>query len=1330
MSTDPTIRDHQAWLGYLQPDGLVVSPAALVDAQAILDRNALPLQERFLEYVEELEVEDGETVSVISDVQTFLREFLQWPDECVFGFAPERPILESLHVPLPELGADLAPTFAFRDPSPKDAEAPWVLLGLIVPHGTDLDKREQASDSQWSASQAQRFERLLRDTKVPIGLLINGNSVRLMYAPHGENSGSLTFPIQSMTEVAGRPILAAFDLLLGQYRILSAPAEARLPALLRRSRDYQSTVSSKLAQQVLDSLYELLRGFQSANERMQGDLLRDVLANHPDQVYSGLLTVMLRLVFLLYSEDRGLMPGSGLYIRNYSIHGLFERLRSDNERYPDTMDHRFGAWAQLVALFRTVFEGCRHAQFAMPARSGHLFDPMRFPFLEGRTAKGMGLPLIPDGVVFRVLTKLLILDGERLSYRTLDVEEIGSVYQTIMGFRLELAEGNAIALSGKRKHKSEVPAPTVVNLDALLSVKPADRTKWLKEQTDHELPDSATKDVKSAVTLDDLLAGLERRIARDATPHIVPKGTMILQPTDERRRSGSHYTPRALTQPIVRKTLEPILKRLGEKPFPEQILALKICDPAMGSAAFLVETCRQLADELIKAWHLHNKTPAIPPDEDEVLLARRIVAQRCLYGVDINPMAVDLAKLSMWLVTLAKDHPFTFLDHAFRSGDSLVGLTKKQIAAFHWNPQAGMVQYLGQEELGSKIKRVTTARVEILNMAEDNIASILLKKQKLSLADEAADPIRRAGDLIIAAFFGAEKDKERLRLRDEYLDRLTGLQKNPTDLIWYQQTLRDLRSGEYPITPFHWEIEFPEVFERYNAGFDAIVGNPPFAGRTTLSESSHKCYIAWLQTIHEESHGNSDLVAHFFRCTYDLLRQWGCFGMIATKTIGQGDTRATGLRWICTHGGTIYAARKRYKWTGSAAVTVSVVYLSKGPLSGPFDLDGHLVSLITAYLFHAGTHENPATLISNKGRSFQGCVVVGMGFTFDDTDTKGIASSIFKMHDLIDKVPHNAERIFPFIGGEELNDEPEQKHHRYVINFGDCSEEEVRRRWPDLLQIVEEKVKPEREKKTVAWSKDKAKRAERWWQFSRTAKDLYEAIGGIPRCAAISQISKHLAFAFCPTDVVFSQNCIVFSISTYKEFIVLQCQIHNVWAKLFGSSFEDRPIYTTTGCFETFPFPPGFESNPILEQAGREYYEFRAALMVRNNEGLTKTYNRFHDPEETSPDIQRLRELHTAMDRAVLDAYKWTDIPTDCEFILDYEDDEEDENEGKGRKRKKPWRYRWPDPIRDEVLARLLALNAQRAEEERLAGAAAVISPQRKSAKVKKSKDEHPDLFL
>ena len=283
-----------------------------------------------------------------------------------------------------------------------------------------------------------------------------------------------------------------------------------------------------------------------------------------------------------------------------------------------------------------------------------------------------------------MLQNLLILDGERLSYRTLDVEQIGSVYETMMGFNLEVAQGRSIAIKPTKPHG----APTTINLEELLAAKPADRAKWLKEKSDQAVTGQAAAALKEAATPEDAVAALERKVSFAATPRVVPAGAMVLQPSDERRRSGSHYTPRTLTEPIVETTFRPILERLGPNPTPEQILDLKVCDPAMGSGAFLVAACRFLAELLVRAWHAHNLVPKdIPPDEDETLHARRIVAQRCLYGVDKNPMAVDLAKLSLWLATLAKDHPFTFLDHALKCGDSLVGLTKAQILGFHWKPE-------------------------------------------------------------------------------------------------------------------------------------------------------------------------------------------------------------------------------------------------------------------------------------------------------------------------------------------------------------------------------------------------------------------------------------------------------------------------------------------------------------------------------------------------------------------------------------------------------------------------------------------------------------------
>jgi hypothetical protein len=272
------------------------------------------------------------------------------------------------------------------------------------------------------------------------------------------------------------------------------------------------------------------------------------------------------------------------------------------------------------------------------------------------------------------------------------------------------------------------------------------------------------------------------------------------------------------------------------------------------------------------------------------------------------------------------------------------------------------------------------------------------------------------------------------------------------------------------------------------------------------------------------------------------------------------------------------------------------------------------------------------------------------------------------------------------------------------------------------LQIVEEQVKPERTRRKPNGEfvlRDPLPR--RWWHYADKRPALSSALQNVARALAVSQTSKYFSFAFLSPHQIFSHKAVVFPTEKNAFFALMQSRVHCEWSDFFGSSLEDRPVYTPSDCFETFPFPLSFDTEAALGQIGQEYYELRAALMVRNNEGLTKTYNRFHDPDERSPDILRLRELHAAMDRAVLEAYGWHDLAETAtyEFLLDYEDDEDDEEEPSGRRRKKPWRYRWPDDFHDEVLARLLDLNQKRAEEERLAGLAAV---QATAGKVREAK--------
>ena len=1322
MAKDPEQLAHQQWLGYVQPVGLVVSIPALLAAQAHVNRNIAAEHQQFLGCLSR--GKRDELIPEIRDFPTFTQAVFGWEPADLMDMRGDDEDAKSLEVTLPEYNETLRPTWAVKEFEPKEGQKPWMMLVQAYPIGIDLDKTYAHDERHWQASPEARIERLLRETEVPAGLLFNGTHLRLVYAPRGETSGHMTFPMAAMAEVAGRPMFAALHLLLEAPRLFSLPAKQRLPAILADSRKYQNVVSTQLAEQVLAALYELVRGFQAADDHRKGQFLADVLREDPDHVYAGLLTVLMRLVFLLFAEDRDLLSSDPVYANFYAVTGLFDRLRADAGRYTDTMDQRYGAWAQLLTLFRMIYDGGRHGGLRIPARKGYLFDPDRYNFLEGRAWKTPRrlddkpeIPTVSDGVVYRVLQNLLILDGERLSYRSLDVEQIGSVYETVMGFNLRVTEGRSIAIKPIKAHG----APAAINLEALLAAKPADRAKWLKEQTDQTLTGQAADALKKAATLEELLAALEKKIAWHATPSIVPKGAMVLQPSDERRRSGSHYTPRLLTEPIVLTTLRRMLEQLGPNPTPQQILELKVCDKAMGSGAFLVETDRQLGDELVKAWHFHNEVPKLPLDEDEILYARRLIAQRCLYGVDRNPMAVDLAKLSLWLATLAKDHPFTFLDHSLRAGDSLVGLSKKQIAAFHWDPADGTVKkhqngFSFGDPIAESIKRATEYRQKIL-AARDEVPYEHLRQQ-LDKADEALDLARFVGDLVVAAFFSADKDKareERLRELALRLVKYLGPGGKMEDRSPLADTVRQLRSGDRPVTPFHWEIEFPEVFTvdakgKPTGGFDAFVGNPPFLGGLRISNMLGMDYFNFLTETYSGAGHLCDLVAYFFRRAFDLLRSGGTLGLVATNSIAQGDTRHGGLSFICQNGGTIIAAIRRLKWPGQAAVMVSVIHIRRGTTTPPYLLDGKSVDHISAYLFAKGSDDDPARLASMNPLFSQGTNIRSPGFLIGDA---GEATTSAEMDAILESHPQCRSRVVPYIGGEEINSSPTQAPKRRVIFLSDIRSESELNQWAPLSEIVRRKVKPERD--ALGDNPNNIRLRREWWAYHADRRDFYEQIRQRGAVLVASQVSAHLAFAVQPPDRIFGNTLNLFLVPGYTGYAVMQCRVHEVWVRFFASSLEDRLRYTPSDCFETFPFPKNFEADAQMEVVGQEYFKFRSTLMVRNNEGLTTTYNHFHDPNETSPDILKFRKLHAEMDRAVLDAYGWHDLAqtATCEFLLDYEEEDEDGDEPShepspsGRGRKKPWRYRWPDEFRDEVLVRLLDLNEKRAEEEAVTGIAA-----------------------
>jgi hypothetical protein len=936
------------------------------------------------------------------------------------------------------------------------------------------------------------------------------------------------------------------------------------------------------------------------------------------------------------------------------------------------------------------------------------------------------MPRVPDGVLYRVLTQLLVLDGERLSYRNLDVEQIGSVYEAMMGFELHLAEGPSIALKPKKRNG----APITVNLTELLAVAGSKRNEGLSKAADQKLTGQAEKALITAQSVDDLMAALDKRIAKNVTPNIVPEGAMIFQPSAERRRSGSHYTPRSLTQPIVEAALAPVLKNLGENPKPEQILALKVCDPAMGSGAFLVEACRQLGDALVLSWHQHNLTPILPPDEDELLHARRLVAQRCLYGVDRNIMAVDLAKLSLWLATLARDHEFTFLDHSLRHGDSLVGYSAKQAAAFNWEPKAQ--ETLIQERVRRDIALVAEGRRRILD-AQDGTPYAQLS-QELDKVEEKLKIARNLGDVLVSAFFGGKNARTQESVRQALLHDVDLAFGNKPDVeagVRLDNIGSQLRSRSKPLTPFHWELEFPEVFALDRnllplRGFDAIVGNPPFMGGTRISEALGMSYFAWLTKSFAPAGHLCDLVGYFFRRCYGLLADKGCFGLIATNTIAQGDTREGGLTQILRAGGQIYAALPHLKWPGEAAVTVSRIHVAKRGAVSPVLLDGTTVSRISSYLLPGDVDDTPQQLSDSPYFSL-GSKIYSQGFIFDDADED--ANPLALMKQVIELNPINHLRIFPYIGGEEINSSPTQAFTRFVIYLSDLRSESELAEWPELESIIRARVKPGRD--ILGDNPNNTPLKRNWWAYQAHRPELYRRMKDMDRVLVCSCVSSHLAFAFLPTTYIYSHRVVVFDLETNGGFCVVQSRPHEMWARFLSSTLEDRLNYTPSDCFETFPFPLNFSTDDGLERAGRAYYDFRAALMLQNTEGLTETYNRFHRPDENSPKIVELRRLHAQIDRAVLDAYGWHDLEPVSAFFPDFSDkDEEDEGGPPSRPKQKKYHYRWPDEIHDEVLARLLALNLERAALE---SPPDTIAPgkakQANKLKSKSSTNEEPVLF-
>jgi hypothetical protein len=1310
-----TARHHADWLSLVEVSGPFVSLPVLLRAfpQGLEPRD--PAQAKQLRSAYE-EWQDHPTApgKQRAWVLHVLCELLGYPANQI---AEGQTIPAGLEASMAEQGETLRPDFALIGPAGTEAAGQAHLLICSYPAEQPLDK--PVMGKHWKATPATRMMELLHGTNVPLGLVANGEQWMLVYAPRGETTGYTSWYGALWLD---EPItLRAFQSLLGVRRFFGVAADSTLLALLKESASDQQEVTDQLGYQVREAVEVLVQSFDAIHQESQGAALKGI---PPAAVYDAALTIMMRLVFLFSAEERGLLHlGKPLYDDNYAVSTLQEQLQEVADRYgEEVLERRYDAWTRLLASFRAVHGGIQHQDLLMQAYGGSLFDPDRYPFLEGRAAVSSwrSQPADPLPVNNRVVLHLLnslqrlrtktggAAETRRVSFRALGVEQIGHVYEGLLDHTAQRATEVVLGIRGTRNKEPEIPLST---LEQLMAKGEDELLEHLKEETGRSVP-ALRKELNNASALEEhkllvacrqdevLLARLRPFagfIREDSfeRPWVVLPGSVFVTAGTTRRSTGTHYTPPSLTEPIVRQTLEPLVyagpaeglpKNEWKLKSPKEILELKVCDMAMGSGAFLVQACRYLAERLVEAWEneetAHPGQVLITPEGDfsegdpterlvpaeaaeRIAIARRVVADRCLYGVDINPMAVEMAKLSIWLITVDAKRPFTFLDHALKCGDSLIGITSlQQLENFSLRSGGGKQKAFATLNLWRHIDQAKRKRELLEEMSSDTPEQIAAKAALYCEAEESIAQLSAAADVLVAMELKGSTGRTYDAEREESADQMMEVwSKGPFEL---KEHARQKLGGRQCI---HFALAFPEVIGK--GGFDVVIGNPPFLGGSKITQVLGVPYRDYLVNhIANGVGGRVDLCAYFFLRAFFLLRSGGLFGLIATNSISQGEARDAGLKQIRNAQGSIIRALGNEPWPGVAGVVISVVWAIKGNWQGQFLLDGKTVSGISEFLQDTSlVNKDAYRLAANRGCAFRGTEIRGEGFILTEQEADGYLRSNGRNQDV----------LFPYLGGEDLNNDPNQKPRRWVINFHEWPLVQAMK-YPELLAILTEKVKPYREtiKKQI--------HEPDYWKFWDKRTENYSNIARMSRVIVCAAVSPTNAVAFVPTKYVFQNKLIVFPYSGGGHFSVLQSSIHWEWVRFFTSTLGATTLnYSPSDCFETLPFPDDLGS---LDLVGNSYHEYRAAILIGRQEGLTKIYNRVHNPSNTDSDVQGLRDLQVQLDNSVSMAYGWQGLNLDHGF----------------HETKQGIRFTMSEAARREVLDRLLELNHQRYAQEVAAG--------------------------
>ncbi|GLW08701.1 hypothetical protein Misp01_38310 [Microtetraspora sp. NBRC 13810] len=1285
---------HRSWLTLVDTEGpfLAIPPLRRVWPQGmppaswtVLDtlRDARPGFEQAWEK-QDSRPDDEAALALYRDardfwVETVLRDVLRWKDNY-------RPGAHGVEVRSPDHRVTVRPTGAFV----RGGES-FALVLVTDP----VQTLRESLDDGWATSPIDRMEELLRKVGVGIGVVTDGRWWALVSAPNAGLAASGM--IDAQTWIEEPQVRDAFFELLSPIRLAGGKAADRLPALFTESVTAAEAITEALGTQVRRAVELLVQAFSESaiDARRRGRL--DPLPDDPAKVYEAAVTIMMRVVFLLFAEERGLLPDGRVFTEGY---GIADRLDELDARLRDegaeALDATSLTWHRLLATSQTLYQGATFEDLRLPAYGGSLFDPARFPFLLARTEQHTLAITVSDRVMVEVLRAVQVAQirgegGRRISFRDIDVEQIGYIYEGLLGYSAAAVDEVTVGLIGSGRidpatghilHTGEEPEVPLTVLERLALARTDAKSfakalvAWAREDQPAAKPPSEAILIKAraavpedaeralrAVTNDEELRerlrpflGLIRRDLR-GRPNVVQPGGVLVIETPSRASAGAHYTPRSLAEQVVRHALEPLVYEPGPHTepdsgkwrliSPERILDLKVADIACGSGAFLVAAARYLAERLMEAWRQADVATGTP-HELRVHALRTVVAT-CLYGADINAMAVEMCKLSLWLVSLDPKLPFSFVDDKVLLGNSLLGVTDaRQLKARNIDPSAEPPATLFEIDVDEILAKAARLRQQLATEVDDRDPqrSAAAKNRQLSNYKELVAQLTDIADGIIAAGLriGGKPGKQ---LREAYENLRLALElahPGPDEEPDRTRLESILAAGLTPTVstdyerwkPLHWSIAVPDVMTR--GGFDAIIGNPPFLGGQKLTGSMGTNVRDWfVNVLAGGTKGSADLVAYFFLRAMMLLTAKGNLGLIATNTLAQGGTRQVGLDRMVDEGFTITRSIQSRSWpVFTANLEYAAVWGTKEyiPDTLPRVADDIEVRRISTLLEPAGRIDGtPARLVENVGISFQGCIVLGMGFVLEPDEAAA----------WIEADPANAEVLFPYLGGEDLNSRPDASAPRWVIDFNDRCEI-CARRYSLPFERVLAQVKPERARKPKAVS------GAPWWLFLRSRPAMRKAIGGLDEVLVIARVSKTVMPMRVPNGQVFHEKLVVFATNSFVDQAVLSSSAHQMWAIMYGTTMRVDPTYTPSRVFETFPRP---EPNERLEEVGRALDNERREIMLRRQFGLTKLYNLVNDQEvsdASDPDVARMREIHVELDRAVMDEYGWGELPLDHGF--------------------------------------------------------------------------------